>query len=173
MPPKAVPQNGPSMLSGVVLMLFIGAAAWAAVLNLPFRWAVGISLVVCVLFAVYDGARLKRLRHERRADSICTFARALPARHHDTWVVRAVYEEFSDCAEAPLRPSDDLEKFCGVVDEDLDDAVIRIAQRAGRSVEDASGNPFRGKVTTVADVIAFLEHQPELPKEVAQPRPAA
>lgn len=168
LPPKAAPQNGPSMLSGIVLTLFIGAAGWSAVVSLPFRWVAGTSLVVCVLIAAYDRARLKRLRHEHRADSICTFARALPARHHDTWVVRAVYEELSDSARAPLRPSDDLEKFWGVLDEDLDDAIIRIAQRAGRSVEDASGNPYRGKVTTVAGVIAFLEHQPE-----AQPRPVA
>ncbi|MBI5767979.1 MAG: hypothetical protein HZA93_09290 [Verrucomicrobia bacterium] len=107
--------------------------------------------------------RLKHIREERIEESICSFARLLPARAHDTWVVRAVYEELFDFVRAPIRPSDTVERFWGIDGDDLDDMAFRIAERAGRSMDGADKNPFFGRVVTVADMVQFFEHQPKLP----------
>ena len=132
------------------------------------RWVLGATVVLLALLTVIDRLRLKRIREKRKDESICTFARSLPARDHDTWVVRAVYEEVSRHVQAPIRPSDDIVRFWGFHDEDLDDAAVRIAHRAGRSMSDTDKNPLYGKVRTAADMIAFLEHQPKLPTHPAE-----
>jgi len=84
----------------------------------------------------------------------------LPAKHHDTWVVRAVYEGIAQECGVSIRPSDRLEKDLGYLDEDLDDLVREIAARAGRNIDVTQANPHFGKVVTVEDLVLFIEHQP-------------
>jgi hypothetical protein len=100
------------------------------------------------------------MRNERKSESICTFARALFARKHDTWIVRSVYEELSEMCGLPIRPADHLERDLGFVPEDLEDCVEEVSRRAGRSLVATEKNPMFDRVTTVADLVAFLEHQP-------------
>lgn len=107
--------------------------------------------------------RMVRLHDIRREESICTFARALPARDHDTWIVRAVYEELSDHFRVPLRPTDDVTKLFGLIDDDAEDIAVRVAYRARRSLENSERNPLHNRVVTVADWIAFFENQPNYP----------
>jgi hypothetical protein len=112
---------------------------------------------------------LKRINEERKEESICSFARALPAKDHDTWVVRAAYEELSRVLNAPLRPSDDIRRFWRMDPDDLDDVAFRIAHRARRSMDDTKKNPMFDRVVTVEDMILFFEYQPKEPNQPPEP----
>jgi hypothetical protein len=97
--------------------------------------AKGAMAVFATVGSVVAHRHFKRLKKEREEESICTFARALPARAHDTWVVRAVYEELFRLARVPIRPTDDLKKDLKIDPDDLEDAAFDIARRAGRSMD--------------------------------------
>jgi len=138
------------------------AVVWFVVIAPPpLNWMTAGAFILVALLTALHHRRLKRIRAERKEESICTFARTLPAKAHDTWIIRAVYEEIHQQVEAPIRPSDNLRRFWGIHGEDIDDAVMRIAHRAGRSMADTPKNPWFDRVTTVADLISFLEHQPK------------
>ncbi len=117
--------------------------------------------------------RFKRMEEERKEESICSFARSLPARQHDTWVVRAVYEEVSRVVRVPVRPSDELEKDLGLHPDDRDEIAFEIARRAGRSMTDTPKNPLFDHVKTVADMVAFFENQKREANQSAQTRSLA
>lgn len=82
-------------------------------------------------------------------------------------MVRAVYEELQRSLSAvvtvPLRLTDTLQRDLRLDADDLDDLVVDMAQRARRSLADTSANPLFGKVTTVGDLVEFLQAQPRLP----------
>jgi len=155
----------------MVVAGLVGGLAWGAFASPPLRWALVGTIALMTVLSVLHGRWLKRIKEERKEESICTFSRALPAKAHDTWVVRAVYEEISQQAGAPIRPSDNVAKFWGIDGDDMDDAVLRIAHRAGRSMADAQKNPLLGSVVTVADMISFIEHQPKEPIQMPEPMP--
>ena len=143
----------------LALAAIAAANLWLLYANPALSWALA-GLAVVLAVGVYFGRRqFKRLGEERKEESICSFSRALPAREHDTWVVRAVYEEVSRLVRVPIRPSDDLEKDLGMHPDDRDDLAFEIARRAGRSMEDTQKNPLFDRVKTVADMVAFFENQ--------------
>ncbi|HEY0967106.1 MAG TPA: hypothetical protein VGD88_06955 [Opitutaceae bacterium] len=150
-------------MTWLVLAAMLAGLAWGAFVSAPLRWGFIGTVALLALLSVFHRRRLKRIKEERTEESICSFSRALPAKGHDTWVVRAAYEEISHHAGAPIRPSDEVAKFWGIDGDDLDDAILRIARRAKRSMDDVQKNPLCGRVVTVADVIAFIEHQPREP----------
>lgn len=162
MTPLAAPPKNTLVgwLAGAVLVVGL---IWAVLASPPsLHWIAGGAFGLIAAVTALHHRWLKRIRAERKEESICTFARTLPARAHDTWVVRAVYEEFSRHVGAPIRPSDNLTRFWGIDGDDLDDAMLRIAHRAGRSMADPQKNPWFDQVTTVADLISFLEQQPKI-----------
>lgn len=162
MPPLPTPKR-PTALSWIATAVILAPVAWFAFANPPVRWTlVGCGALLTVL-SLFHRRWLRRLSEERKEESIGSFSHALPARKHDTWVVRAVYDEISSRAGAPIRPSDNVVRFWGIDGDDLDDAIVRIARRAGRSLAGVEKNPLSGRVETVADVIAFIEHQPKEP----------
>jgi len=59
--------------------------------------------------------------------------------------------------------TDNLQSDLRLDADDLDDLVADMAQRARRSLADTSANPLFGKVTTVGDLVEFLQTQPCLP----------
>lgn len=148
-------------MTWVFVTALLTGLAWGALVSAPLRWILIGMVALLGVLSVFHRRRLKRIKEERKEESIGTFSRALPAKAHDTWVVRAVYEEISSQAGAPIRPSDKVEKFWGIADEDLDDAMLSAARRAGRSMDDVQKNPWRGRVVTVSDMISFIEHQPK------------
>ena len=109
-----------------------------------------------------------QLMQERVGESICQFARSFDCRGVDTWVVRAVYEEVQSglpgrAGPFPVRAGDRLLKDLRFDDDDLDLSLVPdIAQRAGRDLSSTQGNPFYGKVTTVGDLVHFLNAQPRI-----------
>ncbi len=101
-------------------------------------------------------ARIAKIRSD---DTICDFAQSFDCRVIDPWIVRAVFEEFSD--RYPIRSDDSFENDLDIDDEDLDDSIAAIAKRVGRSLDEIEANPMNGKIETVHDLVTFLQHQPE------------
>ncbi len=125
----------------------------------------GVVAAFALLFC-NSGFSQKKKERERKEESICTFSKALPAREHDTWVVRAVYEEATRITNFPIRPSDRLGKDLGFHSDDLDDLAYEIARRAGRSMENSEVNLMFERVTTILDMVTFFEYQPKEPDRI-------
>ena len=157
MPPPRVPTT----LHPAWLVVPGVALAGAAILFPAFGLVLAVGAGVYAWFARRSLLHWRKVRTERSGDSICAFSRALPARGHDTWIVRAVYEELSRDRDVPVRPGDRLEQDLGFLWEDFEICLEEIARRAGRSLARCEDNPLYGCVYTVADVVAFLERQPK------------
>ena len=132
----------PWLLAGLA-----GLAAIAYLLDRPWR------------------VRMGRWAAERHGDNICTFARAVPRPERDAWIIRALYEELAPYAriggaQVPIRPSDRLREDLAIDEEDLAYAVAAVAKRVGRTMEGCEANEYHSRVSTVADLIAFLRRQP-------------
>ncbi len=161
------PVRGPLRLVGYLVAAAVaGWYAW-----LVWQWPIPTILVtggLAVAIAVYnvrEGRRLAALAAVRPGESICSFARALPVRDLDTWVVRATFEQLQAHlpglhAAFPVRPSDRLVADLGIDPDDLEDIAFQVATRAGRSMDGGPANPYYNKVTTVEDLINFLCAQP-------------
>lgn len=169
-PSRMMPPRKDSKLIGpvglTVLFAIVGGLIvwflWAAFTVPVFTWIIGPFVVTYGLFMLRSERHWVRMKAERKNESICAFARMLPARKHDTWVVRAVYEELSSDRQVAIRPTDRLEMDLGFLPEDLEDCVTKIARRAGRALAITGKNPLYGRVVTVKDIISFLECQPEV-----------
>ena len=162
--PSAAPERV-TVIGWIILFAIVAGTIWGLTTSVHLRWVIGIFVLLIALMAIFDDYRLKRIKEERKEESICSFSRELPAKIHDTWVVRAVYEELSQHLDAPLRPSDDLKSFWRIDPDELNDIAIGIASRAGRSMEDTKNNPMLDRVVTIADLILFIENQPRLPNK--------
>ena len=163
MPPRTSPKFVGSAGLTVLLVIvggLIGWFLWAAFTVPVFTWIIGPFAVIYGLLMLRSERHWTRMKAERENESICEFARRLPARKHDTWIVRAVYEELSGDRQIAIRPTDRLERDLGFVPEDLEDCVTESARRAGRSLVASEKNPLFGRVVTVEDVVSFLECQP-------------
>jgi hypothetical protein len=108
--------------------------------------------------------RLAALAVTHGGESIGEFARSYDTRTVDTWVIRAVYEELPDLLRSnhpsfPLRASDRFEDL-DIDDEDLEmDVAAVVAERTGRTLDDANKNPFFKELRTVADLVMFFNAQ--------------
>ena len=147
------------------------AFAWCLLFHYRVLFFV-VPFYVLPLLLKGEHRRLRRLASDRQNENICDFVRKFDWRRTDTWVLRAVYEELSrhlavDRRSLPIRADDYLwEDGLGIDSEDLDDLALAIAARAGRSLDDTRKNPFYGgKVQTIRDLVAFMEHQPRLALE--------
>lgn len=127
-----------------------------------FAKLAAVAFAVVWVLTGYSGRRVRRRYRQRAAErsghSICTFGRSFDLRTIDPWIVRAVYEEFTDQARAfqfapTVLPTDRLEEIIPD-DEDLTDAVVDIAQRCRREL------PVRfadiGPASSVRDLIHWL-----------------
>ncbi len=167
MPPVAV---RPPLRWPARCFLALMAVAFVAVFWMHPVAVGGSLLALGSLVAVLsrrEALRLARMAESRAGESICQFAHAIDCRRVDTWVVRAVYEELqrslSVAVAVPLRVTDHLQRDLRLDADDLDDLVADMAQRARRSLADTSANPLFGKVSTVGDLVEFLQAQPRLP----------
>lgn len=111
---------------------------------------------------------LTTLARSRAGESICEFARDFARREVDTRIIRAVYErlqvELLDCHaldDFPIRGRDRLIEDLHIDPEATEQEIAEeIADRAGRSMDNASANPFNGRVRTVRELVLFFNDQP-------------
>jgi hypothetical protein len=144
---------------GTVLALGLAALPFVALATIWWPLAI---LVPTVIFAISSiGSRQdRRIAEDREGESICEFARGFDCRTIDTWIIRAVYEEFA--GTFPLRPSDRFVEDLRTDSDDLDFGAIHIARRTGRSLDGYERNPMFGKIDTLRDLVMFFQHQPLL-----------
>ncbi len=116
---------------------------------------------------IVSRARDSRIAKARIGESICDFARSFDCQIIDTWIIRGVYEEFSD--SYPIHATDTFESDLGVTGEDLDDNITAIAKRIEVPLDLAETNPMYDKVRSVRDLVMFLHFQSKL---LAQPKAA-
>lgn len=112
---------------------------------------------------LFESRRLEQLAEGRNSESICAFARSFDCRAIDTWILRAVYEtlqEFLAAPHFPLRASDRLSDDLAFDADDLDELADEIAERSGRTLENAEYNPLYSKVESVRDLVLFFTFQP-------------
>lgn len=139
----------------LVILLLLGLLALPGLAWWPLAFIVPAMVIGAIVVRWHAD---KREAKRRTGESICSFARSFDRRVIDPWIIRGVYEEFSD--SYPIRADDSLAKDLGVVDEDLDDSIVVIAERIGRSLGDTASNPMFDKLSTVGDLVLFLQHQP-------------
>ena len=146
------------------LMVLLGWLIW----TVPY-----LLLLVPIFITLEWWNKRKRIKHfrnlliDRENDSICTFSRHFEYREVDTWIIRAVYEQLqsymnSEKENFPIRPSDDVFVDLKIDDEDFEyDLVEEIAQRTGRSLENAKSNTYFGKANIVENLVYFFNEQPK------------
>jgi hypothetical protein len=149
----------------LVLTLLAAGLLAAAIFSTGGRVVLGIVLLIA-LHRTWDDRRLRRLAMTRPGESICTFARAFDRRKTDFWIVRAVYDELRPyCTfrggQFPVRRTDSLTDDLYIDGDDLEGIARDAAIRVGRVFENLEANPWYGRVATVGDMVAFVQHQPK------------
>lgn len=163
MPPSPTQTTG--AVGYAVLGLFAAGLVAAVVFSMTGRVIVVGLVLLLLVDQVGDRRRLRRLALFRQGEDLCSFARAFDRRTTNYWVVRAVYDELRPyCTfrggRVPLRPSDSLEQELRIGSDDLTDIARDATVRTGRVFENLQANPLYGRVSTVADLIAFVQYQP-------------
>ncbi len=161
--PKHVPLEG----LPTVAVWAISALLLVGIVLLVWNFPLFLVLIPPMGIWIYRESKRQRrkfeaLAEERRELSICDFARSFDCREIDTWVIRAVYEElqgymnFCD-GQIRIKADDNLFEFLEIDEEDLDmDILEKIAQRTGRSINNTEANPYYGKISTVRDLVGFI-----------------
>ena len=174
--PKRKEPSKTTWLGWVFLTLYAGALTYCVVVFILHSvWtALGFGLFAATIAAssVFTVRKFRRLRASRQVDDIGTFARTVPIRELDTWVVRATYEEVAaylgtDKQPFPVRPADRLKEDLEIDGEDLWDIVVAIVKRCGRTLDDFEKNPLYTKMKTVEDLIRVVMWQKKT--ETAEP----
>ena len=109
MVPLATPQKL-GVIGWAVIIVLLSLLVALLIYSPEWRWGVGAIVALIGVLGIISRKQWQRLEIERESDSICRFARLLPARDHDTWIVRAVYEGLASDRGFGIRPSDRLEE---------------------------------------------------------------
>jgi len=161
-PSRNMPKSNIGFLgnSPPYLMLLVGFGV-LALPGLLWRPLTFVLPILFVCFSYITNRKAKQIFEHRIGDDIGTFAKSFDCRVVDTWIVRAVYEEFS-YVQFPLRSTDRFHEDLEIDDEDLYYCAEDIAERAGIDIENTENNPYFDKVQTLGDLVMFLHHQPKL-----------
>ena len=157
------------MIGLVILAAYVGVIVWG-LHRMTGSWVgTGAGLVVLTLIgwlaSVKSALRSKKLATARADESICQFARSFDRNSSDTVLIRSVYEtvqEHLGSTPVPLRTDDRLLEDLDLDDDDLDEILIDAAELARRSLDSTASNPLYGRITTVRNLVEFLQHQPRL-----------
>lgn len=135
------------------------------------RLSVSVAIVVLLigLYALARASRMNRQSIER--DGLSRFRDAFRGRYPEILLAQ-VYGYLAERhgAQAPhylVNPNDDLQRVYGLVDLDLEDAVLVIADRAGARLPRAQElDALKSDVRSVEDLLRFLEpyFRPEVVK---------
>ena len=108
-------------------------------------------------------SRQRRRGRERADDGMDAFLTSLSALEVSPLIGREVYTYFQKEAivkNLRLRPEDDLYQVFGIVEEDLDDAVVELARRCGRKDPTTDSLRGLGTVRSVGDLARIISKLP-------------
>jgi len=145
-----------TLLIGLPMVLgihLVRLATWESI-GVALLWA--LTLFACSRIVAHPKPTAESPRTNA---TICHFARAFERRTVDTWILRATYEILSEGGK-PIRADDHLSDLRDA--EEIDFEVLDVAARCGRSLDQPEANPFYATITTVRDLVLFLNHQPML-----------
>lgn len=151
---------------GYGFVLLIAGGLGYGIWNRPVFLALLAGLACVGVFQNWQRKRaLQKLAALRTTESICTFARGFDRKAVDTWIIRAVHEELQMYVKhsgglCPIRATDRFEEDLHIDPEEMDELLPVIAQRTGRSTDNTESNPYFGKVSTVGDLVHFVNCQP-------------
>ena len=120
------------------------------------------SVVIVLVLSWLHYVRAKRLAESRRGTGFENFAAYFWAEQIPQDKLRVVYDYLQDwqrpVKDFPVHATDDLYKVYGICEEDLDDAVIELAEKWRVSLPAR----FEGvdPVHTVADLVRLLARLP-------------
>jgi len=126
-------------------------------------WLLVSGIVTSVLAGnVFLRKRAQKLADSRRGQGLQDFTVYFSGKDIPEDKLRLVYDYFQEWQSVknfPVLPNDDLSKVYGIVDDDVDDAVIELADRWGATLPVT----FDGlqPVRTVADVVHLLNKLPQ------------
>ncbi len=106
--------------------------------------------------------RSRSIARNRSGDSFQTFRSEFSNDDASEEVILAVYMVFQDwesdaVVDFPVRANDDIGKIYGMVDEDLDDAVLDVIKRLNRHAPSPGEVCNMRPVTTVRDFVLFVD----------------
>ena len=160
---KKKPLTASSRLLVVVLVFYFLYLCWTY--SLPVFGFIALVGTMGVLENIKTKNHLSKLAVQRQGESICNFARDADSHTHDTWVIRAVYEQtqsylMPEFQSLPLKWHDSFEQDLKMDADDVEDIVLEVAERTGRNLTETAENPMHGKVNTVGDLVIFMVAQP-------------
>jgi len=158
------------MAFGWLILLAFGATVVLGIHHMVDTWSWTAAMLSVLGTLIWRSskvrdARFQLLASSRVAESICGFVRSFDRRPTDPVLLRAVYETIQEqigVPTLPIRLSDRFVEDLDLDDDDLDEIAVEAASLANRSTEASENNPLYGRVTTVRELIEFLECQPLL-----------
>ncbi|WP_133178439.1 hypothetical protein [Shewanella decolorationis] len=129
---------------------------------------IGIALIFGLGYAIFDHQRLKRISVERGDPNICEYARSFDYRQVDTKIMREVWNEVQLCLgnfegkPFPIKADDLFEDTYKMDSDDLDEVYWAVADRLGIDTESPESNPYFDQVTSVKNLVMFLQNQPKV-----------
>lgn len=129
---------------------------------------VGILIFICSFIAFLHHRRIRSIALSRSNSDICAYARSFDYRNVDTKIMREVYNHVQAWAGKyegvpfPVEADDCFKEIYKIHPDDLDDIYLEIAQKLGISTESPELNPYWNKVTSVKNLVLFLQNQPKV-----------
>ena len=128
----------------------------------PLLLILGIFLVIFLVATYWDRRRVHKIARMRSGQGFNEFVAYFSGEDIPLYKQREVYDYFQDwqgIENFPVHPSDNLIEVYGIYNEDLDEAVIELANRWRAKLPPTFEG--LGPVLTVADVVHLLNQLPQ------------
>ncbi|BBM00194.1 hypothetical protein [Microbulbifer sp. GL-2] len=129
-------------------------------------YVIGALLFSVVIYAVINHIKMKKLSRERGKANICQYVKSFDCRNVDTKIMREVWNEVQlylgnlNGKPFPILANDMFEGTYNMHPDDLDDIYWAVADRLGIDTGNPEQNPYFNQVTSVKNLVLFLNHQP-------------
>ena len=126
------------------------------------------TVAVGLIYVVFDHYRMRKISRERGEAYICKYARSFDYRNTDTKIMREVWNEVQTCLGRydgkpfPVKADDLISGTYNMDPDDLDEIYWAVADRLGIDTENPENNPYFNQVTTVKNLVLFLQNQPKV-----------
>jgi len=131
-------------------------------------WAYAVLGLVALVAAgtVWIRVRTRRIAASRPGENFETFRSSFAADDAPVEILQAVYAKYQEwCSDAvaafPVRAADDIGHIYGMVDEDLEDAVLEVVTGLSRQLPPAEQLRKVQPVVTVRQFVLFVAACPK------------